>query len=141
MRWVVVAVIFTVVFGVFSTVYAASAKRNEVRVLPKWLWVLMCAFIPIFGGLLYLTLGRPTGPIGPSRRGPQTKIVAPDDDPNFLRDLKRKLDEDKPTDKPADPSTDKSTDKSNDKSNDKPAENSSEDPDDSAPEVGDSGKN
>lgn len=93
MRWLVVALIFVVIFGVFTTVYAAAAKRNEVRVLPKWLWVLMCAFLPLAGGLLYLTLGRPLGP-ATAKRGPQTKVVAPDDDPNFLRDLKRRLDED-----------------------------------------------
>jgi hypothetical protein len=96
MRWLVVAVIFVVVFGVFTTVYAAAAKRNEVRVLPKWVWVLMCALIPVAGGLLYLTLGRPVGPTPPMKRGPQTKVVAPDDDPNFLRDLKRRLDDEKP---------------------------------------------
>jgi hypothetical protein len=129
MRWVVVAVIFVVVFGVFSTVYAAAAKRNEVRVLPKWLWVLMCAFIPIVGGLLYLTLGRPLGPAGPTRLGPQTKVVAPDDDPNFLRDLKRKLNQDKPEATPeAKPEATPEA---------KPNEESGED----TPEVGDSGKN
>jgi hypothetical protein len=123
MRWLVVAVIFVVVFGVFTTVYAAAAKRTEVRVLPKWVWVLMCAFIPLFGGLLYLTLGRPVGPTPPIKRGPQTKVVAPDDDPNFLRDLKRRLDEDKPDeDKPAE---------------DKLDENK---PEDDSPEAG-SGKN
>jgi hypothetical protein len=146
MRWLVVAVIFVVVFGVFSTVYAAAAKRNEVRVLPKWVWVLMCAFIPLVGGLLYLTLGRPIGPTPPMKRGPQTKVVAPDDDPNFLRDLKRKLDEDKPAeDKPAEdrpaagpeaasenkPEADSATDLTAD---------STEKPEDDSPEAG-SGKN
>jgi hypothetical protein len=128
MRWVVVAVIFVVVFGVFSTVYAAAAKRTEVRVLPKWLWVLMCAFIPIVGGLLYLTLGRPLGPAGPTRLGPQTKVVAPDDDPNFLRDLKRKLNQDKPGDSAGKPE-------------DSPEETPTDETDDGTPEVGDSGKN
>ena len=138
MRWLVVAVIFVVVFGVFSTVYAAAAKRNEVRVLPKWVWVLMCAFIPLVGGILYLTLGRPIGPTPPMKRGPKTKVVAPDDDPNFLRDLKRRLDEDKPAeDKPADvapenkPEADSATG---------PAADSTEKPEDDSPEAG-SGKN
>lgn len=127
MRWLVVAVIFVVVFGVFTTVYAAAAKRNEVRVLPKWVWVLMCALIPVVGGLLYLTLGRPVGPTPPIKRGPQTKVVAPDDDPNFLRDLKRRLDEEKPDD---------------DSPQDDSQENSSQDgpPEDDSPEAG-SGKN
>lgn len=104
MRWLVVAVIFVVVFGVFTTVYAASAKRTEVRVLPKWLWVLMCLFIPVFGGLLYLTLGRPIAPgrPAPGRFAGKSKVVAPDDDPEFLRNLKRKLNEEKDAEAAAD---------------------------------------
>jgi len=81
-------------FTVFVTVFAASAKKNEVRNLPKWAWIVICLFVPIIGGLLYLVLGRPIG--GPKNRFGKTKIVAPDDDPTFLRDLSDKLEKDKP---------------------------------------------
>lgn len=95
MRWVVVAIAFLVVFGVFTTVFAAAAKKHEVRVLPKWLWVLICALVPFFGGLLYLMVGRPLGksgePTGPTRAERGKRVVAPDDDPNFLRDLGKRL--------------------------------------------------
>jgi apolipoprotein N-acyltransferase len=77
-------------FTVFVTVFAASANKNEVRNLPKWLWLLICAAVPFIGGLLYLVLGRPFGP--PKQRFRKTKSVAPDDDPAFLRDLADKLD-------------------------------------------------
>jgi hypothetical protein len=112
MRWLVVAVIFLAVFGIFTTVYAIAARPNEVRVLPKWVWVFMCAALPLVGGLLYLTLGRPlapgTGTTGSAGRGRQTRVVAPDDDPNFLRDLNRRLNKDsKPDDEPADEPADK----------------------------------
>ena len=81
-------------FTVFVTVFAASAKKNEVRNLPKWAWIVICLFVPIIGGLLYLVLGRPIG--GPKNRFGRTKIVAPDDDPTFLRDLSDKLEREKP---------------------------------------------
>ena len=81
-------------FTVFVAVFAASAKKNEVRNLPKWAWIVICLFVPIIGGLLYLVLGRPAG--GPKNRFGKTKIVAPDDDPAFLRDLSDKLDKEKP---------------------------------------------
>ena len=81
-------------FTVFVTVFAASAKKNEVRNLPKWAWIVICLFVPIIGGLLYLVLGRPIG--GPKNRFGRTKIVAPDDDPAFLRDLSDKLEKEKP---------------------------------------------
>lgn len=77
-------------FTVFVTVFAASAKKNEVRNLPKWLWLIICLLVPFVGGLLYLALGRPVGQ--PKQRFGRTKIVAPDDDPAFLRDLAEKLD-------------------------------------------------
>ena len=81
-------------FTVFVTVFATSAKKNEVRNLPKWAWIVICLFVPIIGGLLYLVLGRPIG--GPKNRFGRTKIVAPDDDPAFLRDLSDKLEKEKP---------------------------------------------
>jgi hypothetical protein len=81
-------------FTVFVTVFAASAKKNEVRNLPKWAWILICLFVPLIGGLLYLVLGRPAG--GPLPRFGKTRIVAPDDDPTFLRDLSDQLDKQKP---------------------------------------------
>jgi hypothetical protein len=60
-------------FTVFVTVFAASAKKNEVRNLPKWAWIVICLFVPIVGGLLYLVLGRPIG--GPKNRFGRIKIV------------------------------------------------------------------
>jgi hypothetical protein len=74
-----------IIFTVFVSVFAASADKREVRLIPKWVWVLLCVFITPFGGLLYLTLGRPTG------KAPQTRTIAPDDDPEFLRKLAERL--------------------------------------------------
>ena len=90
-------------FTVFVTVFAASAKKNEVRNLPKWAWIVICLFVPVVGGLLYLVLGRPVG--GPKNRFGRTKIVAPDDDPSFLRDLSEKLDRQKPESEESKPKT------------------------------------
>lgn len=75
-----------VIFTVFVTVFAASADKREVRLIPKWAWVLICIFLTPFGGLFYLTLGRPVG-----RDKTPKKTVAPDDDPEFLRDLSKRL--------------------------------------------------
>jgi Phospholipase_D-nuclease N-terminal len=92
-RLAIASIAFLVIFTVFTTVFAAAANKNEVRLLPKWGWVLLCLVIPFFGGLLYLMVGRPLGK-GPATPGKKGKIVAPDDDPNFLRDLQRKLKKD-----------------------------------------------
>lgn len=88
MRYAVFAIAAVAIFTIFTTVFAASAHKNEVRVLPKWSWVLICLLVPIIGGLLYLGLGRPKSN-GPT--GARTVTIAPDDDPEFLRKLRERL--------------------------------------------------
>ena len=96
MRYLAYGIAATALFTIFVTVFAASADKNSVRVLPKMAWVALCLFVPIVGGLLYLILGRPisdeTSRPSPSRG---RRTVAPDDDPQFLRDLERRLREQK----------------------------------------------
>lgn len=89
LRLLIFIAVVWLLFTVFVTVFAASANKNEVRNLPKWVWILICLAVPIVGGLLYLVLGRPLG--GPRSRGGKSRVVAPDDDPAFLRDLSSKL--------------------------------------------------
>jgi hypothetical protein len=88
MRFTIFGLIVLIIFTVFVTAFAASADRNSVRVLPKYVWVLLCLLITPIGGFLYLLFGRPTG--GPGRRQ-RPKPSAPDDDPQFLRDLSERL--------------------------------------------------
>lgn len=88
MRYFLFAIIAVVVFTVFVTVFAASADAKKVRALPKWAWLILCLVVPPVGGLLYLAVGRP---ITGSERKPRTRTVAPDDDPQFLRDLAERL--------------------------------------------------
>ena len=83
-----------VIFTIFTTVYAASADSTQVRVLPKFVWVLLCLFVPIIGGLLYITVGRPID--GDSGQGAKIfRPKGPDDDPDFLRDLSDRFKNDK----------------------------------------------
>jgi hypothetical protein len=90
LRLLIFIVAAWLMFTVFVTVFVASANKNEVRNLPKWLWIVVCLAAPIVGGLLYLVLGRPIG--APRQRFRKTKSVAPDDDPEFLQNLAEKLD-------------------------------------------------
>lgn len=88
MRFALFGVVALVIFTVFVTVFAASADAKAVRNLPKWVWILLCVFTTPVGGILYLALGRPTS--GGGDRG-NVKTVAPDDDPDFLRDLAKRM--------------------------------------------------
>jgi nucleoside recognition membrane protein YjiH len=77
-----------IIFVVFTTVFAASANPREVRVLPKWAWVLLCLITAPLGGIFYLAIGRPIG-----RTNPKGKPLAPDDDPDFLNELRKRLED------------------------------------------------
>ncbi len=104
MRYLLFAIAITAVFTIFTTVFAISADAKQVRLLPKWVWVAICLLVPILGGILYITLGRPTpGSYGsPTSRGSnsgpgsttRTSTIAPDDDPDFLRRLRERLNRD-----------------------------------------------
>jgi len=100
MRLVLLADIVIFVFYVFVLVFVASAEPTTVRNLPKWAWILILVLFPVIGGIAYLVFGRPlsSGPASSDNfrfRGeapkPRTGPVAPDDDPEFLRELDRKL--------------------------------------------------
>lgn len=85
MRFFYLGIIAWVVLTVFTTVYAASANSRDVRVLSKPIWIVLCLFVPVFGALLYLAIGRPIN----KRKSSST--IAPDDDPDFLRRLAEQL--------------------------------------------------
>jgi hypothetical protein len=84
MRFIYLGVVVWVLLTVFTTVFAASSKPQDVRVLSKTWWIVLCLFLPIFGSILYITIGRPIS-------SPEPKTVAPDDDPEFLRHLAERL--------------------------------------------------
>lgn len=104
MRYLLIVLAVVAIFTVFTTVFAASASKNEVRLLPKWVWVLICLLVPGVGGILYLALGRPkpSAPGAGFGGGGRTRTVAPDDDPEFLRRLRERLSAEDGKDDPLD---------------------------------------
>lgn len=82
---------------VYVLVDLSRAPSAEVRLLPKWLWVIVVVLLFLIGPLLWLVLGRPRaeppqsggdGGGGSSGRRPGPRgPVAPDDDPEFLKRL------------------------------------------------------
>jgi hypothetical protein len=97
---------------VYSFIDLATSPGNQVRVMPRPVWLLVMLVVPVVGVVAWFIFGRPvaqhrgggggglnlrrprpsSGPTGPSR-GP----VAPDDDPDFLHkldELRRKSGED-----------------------------------------------
>ncbi|WP_165985185.1 PLD nuclease N-terminal domain-containing protein [Streptomyces sp. YIM 98790] len=85
--------------AIYALVDCISTKDDEVRHLPKIVWILLIVFAWIIGPVAWIMAGRRRtfaggeggglagrggGGIG---RGRQTRWVAPDDNPEFLRSL------------------------------------------------------
>ncbi|ADG87004.1 membrane protein [Thermobispora bispora] len=86
-------------FWLFCLFHVITTPWHEVRNLPKAAWVIIVALLPGLGGLLWLLFGRPQAPAwhDPAagagwREQPQPgRPIGPDDDPEFLRSLDRRL--------------------------------------------------
>ncbi|MFL4474602.1 PLDc N-terminal domain-containing protein [Paeniglutamicibacter sp. MACA_103] len=86
--------IFLALVALAVTVYALieclRTPSSEVRSLPKAGWVAAIVLLPLIGAGLWFWLGRPKDNSGArpaqTRQGP---TGAPDDDPEFLRNLER----------------------------------------------------
>jgi hypothetical protein len=73
------------------TLYAAidclRSNDDEIRSLPKALWLLLIIAVPLLGGLIWIFFGHQASPGNqPPRR---LRTLGPDDDPDFLRTLER----------------------------------------------------
>jgi hypothetical protein len=76
-------------FWLYCLFDVITTPEEDVRNLPKALWMLIALLLLIVGGGLWLVLGRPRQRQAyPARQGPP---MGPDDDPEFLRELQRRL--------------------------------------------------
>lgn len=80
-----------VIITVYALVDCSLLPRERVRGLPRWAWVLVILFVPVIGPALWLLVGRGGRAAKAARRG--TRTSAPDDDPDFLKGLGRRMSE------------------------------------------------
>lgn len=75
-----------VIFTIYAVADCAFFDRSRVRGLSRGWWIVVIIFVPIIGGLLWFIIGRGrANRIGATRGG---RTVAPDDDTEFLRQLR-----------------------------------------------------
>ncbi len=82
-RALLLGVAIAVVFIVFSAIDCAMFPVLRIRGVRRWAWLLIILFIPVLGAALWWGVGR----------GRIVRTVAPDDDPAFLAELGKLLDE------------------------------------------------
>lgn len=81
-RILVAAALILVAVTLYSFFDCVVRDRAHIRVLPRWGWLLIILFVPVFGLLLWFLFGRSS--FGQRRSaGP----VAPDDDPDYLKKI------------------------------------------------------
>lgn len=88
-RLLVVLAFALVAVDVFSIVDVVLTDRSRVRALPKPLWILVIVLLPVIGVVLWFMLGKAR-----STSSGRTRTVAPDDDPDFLRTMRAKEEQD-----------------------------------------------
>ena len=74
-------------FTIYCVVDAVQTDDDEVRGLPKPLWLVMILLFPLVGGTAWLIAGRPTSILETvlgRGQSPPRGPVGPDDDPDFL---------------------------------------------------------
>lgn len=107
--------LLTIVLWVYAFFDALTTPASEVRNLPKLLWLIAIVVFTPVGPLLWLFLGRPRipaaapGPAAPERPAPSFAEadpsdahadpghpgpIGPDDDPEFLRRLNKRINPD-----------------------------------------------
>ena len=90
-----------IVLLVYCLIDCIQTDESEVRNLRKAWWILLILFFPIIGAIAWLVAGRPARRTRRQAAWPSTatagfpeyerprRVVAPDDDPEFLEEMRR----------------------------------------------------
>jgi hypothetical protein len=81
----VILVVGLIALNLYAFILCAQTEQEQIQRLPKWAWLIIIVIFQALGSIAYLIWGRSKNP-GPGRSG-KRKIIGPDDDPDFLRNL------------------------------------------------------
>lgn len=100
--------LFELGLTIFCLIDCVQTPTTNTRNLPRWAWILMIVVFPLIGSIAWLIAGRPGAAdrarrysgsqpggdgyhdgSGRPQRPERPRPVAPDDDPEFLRELGR----------------------------------------------------
>jgi Phospholipase_D-nuclease N-terminal len=89
-----IPLILALVLAVYSVVDVVQAERHLLRPLGRIGWLAVVLLVPILGPLVWILTGRmreSAAPAGPTSYPREPRVLAPEDDPEFLRQM-RELD-------------------------------------------------
>ncbi|MFF1830573.1 PLD nuclease N-terminal domain-containing protein [Paenarthrobacter sp. NPDC058040] len=81
----VVGVVLVLVVFVYALIDVIRTDSRSTRGISKPAWIVVMLVLPVLGAVLWFIFGRPYG--RPSARPVRSYPTAPDDDPEFLRNL------------------------------------------------------
>jgi hypothetical protein len=81
----VVGVVVVLVVFVYALVDVIRTDSHQTRGISKPAWIIVMIVLPLLGAILWFIFGRPYGK--PSAQPVRRHPTAPDDDPEFLRNL------------------------------------------------------
>lgn len=90
---------------IYTFIDCLNTPEEEVKHLPKVVWVIIILLFSIVGPVVWLFAGKKRTPAGGGRTR-RTQWVAPDDNPEFLKSLREENDKDKGQDKGKDKNAD-----------------------------------
>ncbi len=91
-RFLIPAIIVLVALTLYCLFEVLLTQRHQVRSMPKAVWFLVVLLLPLVGPLLWLFLGRARSS---SAARTEPRMSAPDDDEEFLRNLRVQRDQDR----------------------------------------------
>lgn len=86
-------IIIGVIVFIYGLIDCIRSEPSDVRSLPKPAWIVVILLLPFIGVLLWLFFGRPqysevsAAPAAQSKNVAPRRSLAPDDDPEFLRNI------------------------------------------------------
>ncbi|CAB4532534.1 unannotated protein [freshwater metagenome] len=86
----ILPIIITFAVTLYALFDCARTPQESVRSLPKWGWLLIVILLSPLGSIAWLFAGRPKRNPGSGNNrgsGGPRRPIAPDDDPDFLRNL------------------------------------------------------
>lgn len=81
--------VIPIVISIYALVDVVTTPTRRIRALPKWLWMMTVLLLPLVGVALWFGFGRPSRRSHVATTKPDHRVLGPDDDPEFLRSLRR----------------------------------------------------